>query len=311
MAVTQNVLILDSLFDDLTVEEATAHELGWTTTLWDGAVAALATAQVVVHVRTKVDGTFMDRAPGLQVVGRFGTGLDSVDLAAAAARGVAVVGIRDYCTPELVAHTLGLAFLLERRLDTARAMRLDASSTWTSVARALGVVGRTRAVVIGFGAVGSAVTRSLLATGWSVRVVTEHGAKQARAIGAEPASLDDALADAEVVFLHPALTERTRGMIDDAVLARMPPGALLIDTARIGLIDERAVAVALASGHLAGVGIDARLEPASPLAVLGDHPGLVVTPHVGWYSERSARILRQRTISDTIRAFTVQEEGTA
>ena len=311
MTAVRDVLVLDSVFDDLTVEADAARSVGWSATRWDGSDAALADASVVVHVRTRIDDGFLDRAPGLRVVGRFGTGLDTVDQPAAARRGIAVVGVRDYCTPELVAHTLALAFVLERRLDVARALRLEPSATWDEIGHTVGIVGRTRAAVIGFGAIGSAVTRALLAAGWQVRVVTDHGGDEARALGAEPSELDPVLSWAQVVFLHAGLTERTRGLIDARRLAAMPAGSLLIDTARLGLIDEAAVADAIAGGHLAGVALDARLDPGGPLARLGDDVRLVVTPHIGWYSERSARVLRQRTIIESIAAQPAANGGGA
>jgi len=296
------ILVLDSLFDDLSVESKAAASMGWEVERWDGSDAMLTRTAIAVHVRTRVDVPLLARMPSCRVIGRFGTGLDSVDLVAATQRGIVVMGVRDYCTPELTAHTLGLAFALERQLAAAGRLRLSATATWDEIVRGLPVVGRTRAAVVGFGVIGSAVTRALLAAGFEVLVVTAHAAEAARGLGAQPVDLDEALAAAEMLFLHASLTADTEGLMDRRRIAAMRRDALLIDTARLGLIDEDAVAEALSRGRLGGVALDARLAPHSPLGRLRDDPRLLVTPHVGWYSQRSAEVLRQRTIVDSIAA---------
>jgi phosphoglycerate dehydrogenase-like enzyme len=300
---THSILVLDGLFDDLDVETAVAAARGWSIRRWDGGEPMLREAEAVVHVRTKVDRDLMDRMPACRVVGRFGTGLDTVDQAAAAERGVRVIGVRDYCIPELASLTLGLAFALDRQVDGVRTGTLGADDSWQAIASRVSLPGRTAATVVGLGSVGTAVTRALLAIGIAVRVVTKHGRSSALALGATPAGLAEGLAGAGFVFLHAALTEETRGMIDDKALAQMSPGAILVNTARIGLLDEGAVAASLASGRLAGVGLDARLAPDSPLRPLLGDSRLMITPHIGWYSGRSARELRERTIGASIDAF--------
>jgi D-3-phosphoglycerate dehydrogenase len=296
------LVILDPLLPDIELERSVAASGGWEVERWDGDPASLAGVPAVVHVRTVVDRTLMERASGLRVVGRYGTGLDTVDQAAAADLGIRVVGIRDYCIPELTSHTLGLAFALDRRISAAAAGRLGPDAEWQEVSAAQPIAGRPTATVVGFGTIGRAVTRALLACGFEVRVVTRHGAADAQAAGAMAVPLDAGLADAGFVFLHTSLSAETAGLIDAARIKRMASGTVVVDTARLRLIDEAAVAHALASGHLGGVGLDARLPVASPLrALLGD-PRMLVTPHIGWYSERSARELRQRTIEETIAA---------
>jgi D-3-phosphoglycerate dehydrogenase / 2-oxoglutarate reductase len=305
MAVTNQgtVLVLDSLFDDIDVERDAAASLGWDVVRWDGSDGALSSARVAVHVRTRIDETLLSRMPVCRVVGRFGSGIDTVDTGAASRRGVSVVRIRDYCTPELTAHTLALAFTLERQVQRALELRLAPTSTWDEIGSALPIAGRTCAAVVGFGTIGSAMTRALLGMGMTVSVVTAHGGVEAERLGARSVDLSSALRAAELVFLHVALTPETERLIDRGRLATMRSDALLIDTARLGLIDEAAVAEALAASRLAGVALDARLAEDSPLSRLRGDPQLLVTPHVGWYSARSAGDLRRRTMVDSIRAM--------
>src|SRR5262245_22747619 len=117
MSVRHTLIVLDGLFEDLDIESRVAAEKDWAIARWDGSDAMLRSAEAVVHVRTKVDRTKLDMMPACRVVGRFGTGLDSVDQDAARERGIRVVGVRDYCIPELTSHTLALAFALDRGVD--------------------------------------------------------------------------------------------------------------------------------------------------------------------------------------------------
>jgi phosphoglycerate dehydrogenase-like enzyme len=298
-----SLLVLDGLFDDLDVEAAAASARGWSVERWDGSDAALAAAVAVVHVRTRVDRDLMARMPACRVVGRFGTGLDSVDQTAAQDRGIRVVGVRDYCIPELASHTLGLAFALDRHVADMRSGELGPDDSWQDVAARLRLPGRTTATVIGLGSVGTAVARALAAIGIAVGVVTRRDAAEVRAIGAEPVTMADGLAGAGFVFLHTALTAESERLMHAGTLALMSPDAILVNTARLGLMDEAAVAAALEDGRLGGVGLDARLAPQSPLRPLLGSSHLMVTPHIGWYSARSARELRERTVTATIDAF--------
>lgn len=303
---TRRILVLDSLFDDLELEQAAASTRGWIADRWDGSEQQLGEADAVVHVRTRIDRAFIQRLRHCRVIGRFGVGLDSVDQQAAADHGMAVVNVRDYCIPEMTAHTLALAFSLERRInnwDPEGGLDVD----WQSFARRRPIVGRTRAVVIGLGSIGAAVAGALRQLGYTVVAVTSHGQATADRIGLRTSSLEHALPDADVVFLHTALDASTANLIDARRLVMLPGNSILINTARLGLIDQAAVADALAQGQLGGLGLDARLEASSPLRNFASDPRVLITPHVGWYSERSARVLRERAITNAIDAYATVE----
>lgn len=298
----KQILVLDGLFDDLDVERSVASARGWEIVRWDGSAAPLAQADAVVHVRTRVDRTLIAQLTRSRVIGRFGVGLDSVDQPAAAQHGMAVVNVRDYCVPEMTAHTLALAFGLERRLSGWRNENwLD--TDWQTFAKARPIRGRTRAAVVGVGSIGSAVARALRDLAYDVVVVTSRGRATAERIGLPVVPLEDGLRSADFVFLHVALEPATVNLIDRRGLAMLPPGAVLVNTARLGLLDQGDVAEALASERLGGLGLDARLEQDSPLRRFASDPRVLITPHVGWYSERSARALRERTIINVIDAY--------
>jgi D-3-phosphoglycerate dehydrogenase len=298
----KQMLILDSLFDDLDVERSAASARGWEMQRWDGSAAPLANADAVVHVRTRVDRELIAKLTRCRVIGRFGVGLDSVDQPAAAQYGIAVVNVRDYCIPEMTAHTLALTFALERRLNGWRnADWLD--TDWQTFAKARPIKGRTRVAVVGFGSIGSAVASALRDLAYDVVAVTARGRATAERIGLPVLSIENSLATADFVLLHAALGPTTANLIDRRRLALLQPGAILINTARLGLIDQNAVAEALASERLGGLGLDARLEPESPLRQFANDSRVLITPHVGWFSERSARALRERAIINSIDAY--------
>lgn len=289
------ILVLDSLFESLEVERATAEQVGAEIARWSGDPNELSSADIVVHVRTRVDQPLIAKLTACRVIGRFGTGLDTVDLAAASLAGIQVVRVVDYCIPELCSHTLALAFSLIRRLRELGG--LDAS--WEEVAQSRPIGRHGVAAVVGLGPIGRAVAQAVLAIGFEVLPVTRHE-QSARKLGLAAIPLDDALGQAGLVFLHTAVTPDTAGLIDARRLGIMQPGAILVNTARLGLIDERATADSLRERRLGGLALDARLPPESPLRAFPDDPRVLITPHVGWYSEESAARLRADTIATSV-----------
>lgn len=301
-----NVVVLDSLYASLDVEEQAAAEAGATLSRWDGDPGSLVEADVVAHVRSRVDAELISAMPRCRVISRFGSGIDTVELNAAREAGIAVVTVRHYCTQELATHTLAIAFSLLRRItDTGN--RLDTS--WDEVAAATPIRGYQRATVVGLGAIGRAVASALVALGYEVRAVTRHGRSEAVELGARPVHLEEGFASGDIVFLHTALDDTTARLVDARRLELMPPQALLVNTARLRLLDEDAVADALQSGRLGGLALDAILGPSSPLRLLVGDPRVLITPHVGWYSEESAVRLRRATIVDALAAFAAASEG--
>jgi D-3-phosphoglycerate dehydrogenase len=290
------VVVLDSLFDDLDVETEAAAAEGATVERWSGEKSDLAEATVVAHVRTQVDAAMIASLESCRVIARFGTGIETVDLGAAEAAGIAVVTVRDYCIPELCSQTLGLAFALTRRLqETSR----NADDRWQTIAVEAPLARYDKVAVIGMGSIGARVAAALKVLDHDV-VAVSGSSERAEAVGVPVVPLDEALAFADLVTLHCALDESTRHLIDEERLAVMRPTAVLVDTARLGLLDEAAVAHALEDRRLAGVALDGHLAPDSPLRRLSDDPRLLVTPHLGWYSSDSATELRRATIRDAL-----------
>jgi D-3-phosphoglycerate dehydrogenase/(S)-sulfolactate dehydrogenase len=241
--------------------------------------AAVPAVALVVRNRSQVTRDLLQAAPNVVVVARAGVGLDNIDLAAADELGVVVVAAAGANAASVAEHALALALAVARRIPF-----LDGgvrSGTWE---RSPGteLAGRCWGVV-GLGATGRATAR--LAAGIGMEVVG-HDPFLPADTALEPAirrteDLSELLNCAEVVSLHLAASEASRGIVDEAFLARMKPGSYLINVARGELVDEEALLAALSPGHLGGAGLDVRItEPPGAGDPLALHPLVVSTPHI-------------------------------
>ena len=309
---TPTLVALDTLIDDTEVEGETAEGRGWHFARWDGSDDLLATADAVVHVTTRIDSDFISRLGKCRVIGRFGTGLDTVDLEAARGAGMTVVRVRDYCTPELTAHTLALALCLARLRGPLVTKVTDAQPGWTGYRRQHPFRGDLTAQVVGYGTVGSSVAAALGALHIKTVVTTRHGAQEANDRGFDVVSLHDGLSVADLVLFHLDLSDQTRAIFGPEALRVVRPGALVINTARLQLTDEETLADGIERGVLGGIGLDARPGTSSPLWRVVGRPGVVITPHVGWYSEASLDRLGRATVENSIAAYeqaVLQDDG--
>jgi glycerate dehydrogenase len=254
----------------------------------------VAGAQVVVSNKVVLDSGLLARAQGLRLICVAATGTNNVDLAAARAQGIAVSNVRAYATPAVVQHVFSLLLALSTRLlDYHKAVREGA---WQQAPffclldfpiRELR--GRTLGIV-GLGELGRAVAGVAEAFGMEVLVALRPGSPP------EPGRvpLDALLPQVDVLSLHCPLTPETRGLIGERELALMKRDAILINTARGGIVDEAALAGALRSGRLGGAGVDVlSVEPPAHGNVLLEPgiPNLLVTPHVAWASRESRQRL--------------------
>ncbi len=266
-------------------------------------------AEFILGNKMRLDRTRLAAAARLRLIALAATGTDNIDLAAARELGVGVCNVVGYCTPSVVQHAWSLILSLTQNPTAYH--RVSVGGSWQSglkgrldVHPLRELAGRTLGIV-GWGELGRGVAR--LGEAFGMRVVIANrpgGASQPGRL-----DLDELLRTADIVSLHCPVNAQTRGLIGTAELALMKPGALLINTARGGLVDSAALAAALRSGRLGGAGIDVLAEepPVNGDPLLDPAlPNLIVTPHVAW----AAREARQRCIDEmaaNIRAFLAGE----
>jgi D-3-phosphoglycerate dehydrogenase len=222
-------------------------------------------------------------APGgrLRVIGRAGAGVDTIDVEAATARGIAVMNAPDGNTLAAAEHALSLLFALARHVPRADAGMK--AGQWPKAGLTGFELEGKKLGVIGLGRIGSAVARKARGIGMDVAAYDPFLPPSAAAHGSVPLkTLDELLAWADVVTLHVPRTKETTRLIDAQALARMKRGAYLVNAARGGLVDEAALLEALDAGQLAGAALDTfATEPLPEDSALRAHPKLVLTPHLG------------------------------
>jgi D-3-phosphoglycerate dehydrogenase / 2-oxoglutarate reductase len=242
--------------------------------------------------------------PQLQAIVRYGVGLDTIDLAAAADSGVRVLAVPDYCTDEVADHTLALLLSLTRGIvESDRALR---AGEWPE-ARTFGTVAALRGRrigLVGFGRAGQAVGDRCRACGAEVVAYDPYSdPAELRAAGVEPVDVDEVFRS-DVVSLHLPLTEATAGFVDARRLALMPPHGILLNVSRGGLVDEAALLEALEAGRLGAAGLDVLAdEPAPRDSALRSHPRVALTPHIAFYSPDSLARLRRAAAERLVAAL--------
>lgn len=236
---------------------------------------------VIVRNQTQMRGTVLDAARKLQVIGRLGVGLDNIDMAACAERGIRVFPATGANSLSVVEYVIGTAMTLLRGAYFANAAMLAGEFPKTKL------IGREiagkRMGLVGFGAIARDVARHARALGMEVVAYDPYVVADDEAWAlAERSELDAVLGRADVISLHLPLTPQTRGLINAEAFARMKPDAILINAARGGVMDEAALVAALRAGKLGGAAIDVfEEEPLRDGAkIFADTPNLILTPHI-------------------------------
>lgn len=248
----------------------------------DALAAALADVDaVLVRSATKVPAQALSRASRLKVIGRAGAGVDTIDVDAATARGIAVMNAPDGNTLAAAEHAIALLFALARHVPRADAGMK--AGQWPKAGLTGFELEGKRLGVVGLGRIGSTVARKAQGIGMDVAAHDPFLPASAAVKGSVPLkTLDELLAWADIVTLHVPRTKETTNLLSDARMRAMKPGAMLVNAARGGLVDEAALLRLLDEGHLAGAALDTfATEPLPEDSPLRAHPRLVLTPHLG------------------------------
>ncbi len=235
---------------------------------------------LAVRSATKVTSKILDKAKGLKVIGRAGIGVDNVDIPAATAKGIIVMNTPFGNSITTAEHAVSLMLALARQIPQADAS--TQSGKWEKN-RFMGVEITSKTLgIVGCGNIGSIVADR--AHGLRMKVIAYDpflSPERARDLGVEKVELAELFKRADFVTLHTPLTEKTKNIIDAKALAAMKKGVRIVNCARGGLVDERALRAALDSGHVAGAAFDVFTEEPATANPLFGHPNVVCTPHLG------------------------------
>ena len=261
-------------------------------------------ADAILVTYAKLPGELLRQLTRCKAIGRFGLGVDNIDLAAAKALGIAVNYVPDYCLREVSDHAMALLLALARKVTLAN--KLVQSGRWevpplVPLRRLEGqVLG-----LIGFGNIPRMLAPKAKAFGLKVLAHDPYVAKETlNAAGVEGVSFDNLLARADFISVHVPFLPATRGLMNAAAFAKMKKGACLINTARGPLVDEAALVTALDSGHLGGAALDVvTTEPLPKDSVLLGRDNVILTPHTAFYSVEALEELQSKCANDVARVL--------
>ena len=282
--------------------DAAGHELQLTQSATEEEVIANAAgADALVVQYAPITAAVLDALPSVRAVGRYGVGVDTVDVEAATQRGVAVCNVPDYGTEAVSDHAIALALATVRGL---RVLDREVRSGAPDLQRATPIqqLSTLRFGVLGFGRIGQATARKAAGLGFDVAVTDirlETGTSTEE--GWPVLALAELLQRSDVLSVHTPLDPSTQHLLNAETLAQLPAGATVVNTARGGVVDTDAIAAALASGHLQGAGLDVFEDEPLP----ADHPltrfdRCILTPHAAFYTEQSYTELKRRTVQNVV-----------
>lgn len=260
-------------------------------------IERLAQADVVIVNKVELNADVLSQCPHLRLICVAATGTNNVDLAAAALHGIAVCNVRGYSTASVVQHVFALMLALVTRLPQYHQAVAQGdwgrSNMFCLLDYPIREISGMTLGIVGYGALGRAVADVARAFGMQVLIAQRPGGEPVP----DRIALDQLLPLIDVLSLHCPLTPQTQRLIGTREFGLIKKGAILINTARGGIVDESALALSLRSGQLAGAGVDVLARepplPDNPL-LASDIPNLIVTPHIAWASVQS----RQRLLAE-------------
>ena len=266
------------------------------------AVARDADAVLVTYAR--LTGDLLRQLRKCKAIGRFGLGVDNIDVAAARELGITVTYVPDYCMHEVSDHAMALILALCRKVAQSNALVQARRWEMGPLVPIHRLAGRVLGLV-GFGNIPRTLAPKAKAFGLRVVAHDPYVSPQALVTAqVEGISLDRLLEISDIVSIHAPLTPATRGLINGEVLQKMKKGALLINTARGPLIDEAALVTALDSGHLGGAALDVvAVEPLPKDSRLVGRDNVLLTPHTAFYSVEALEELQTKCASDVARVL--------
>ena len=302
------VLQTDFAWSDVTIERGVIEDAGHRLVAGpsEPSPAAAVEAMVAEHDPAAILTCWADisaeairRPTALRIVQRLGVGLDNIATEAATARGAWVTNVPDYCVEEVSDHAVALAYAWFR--GVVHFDRAVKAGQWDPSGARLRRGATLTAGILGMGRIGRCTARKLAALGMTV--LGHDIASPPEAVPVRMVGLDQLAAEADIIVVHLPLTDETHHMVDAAFLARVKPGAFLINVSRGPVVDNDALIAALDAGRLAGAGLDVVEGEPSPPAALVARADVIATPHVAFSSDASLAELRQRGAEEVVRVL--------
>jgi D-3-phosphoglycerate dehydrogenase len=261
-------------------------------------------ADAILVTYAKLPGELLRQFRRCKAIGRFGLGVDNIDIAAAAELGITVTYVPDYCMQEVSDHAMALLLALARKVPQSNALVQAGRWDMPAVVPIHRLAGRVLGLV-GFGNIPRALAPKAKAFGLRVVAHDPYVSQHAlAAAGVEGMSFDRLLEISDFVSIHAPLLPATRGLFNADVFRKMKQGACLINTARGPLVDEDALLAALDSGRLAGAALDVvAVEPLPKQSRLIGRDNVVLTPHTGFYSVEALNELQTKCAADVARVL--------
>jgi D-3-phosphoglycerate dehydrogenase len=270
----------------------------------DDILAVARDADAILVTYAKLPGELLRQLRRCKAIGRFGLGVDNIDIAAAAELGITVTYVPDYCMQEVSDHAMALLLALARKVPQSNALVQAGRWDMPAVVPIHRLAGRVLGLV-GFGNIPRALAPKAQAFGLRVVAHDPYVSQHAlAAAGVEGMSFDRLLEISDFVSIHAPLLPATRGLFNAEVFRKMKQGACLINTARGPLVDEDALLAALDSGRLAGAALDVvAVEPLPKQSRLIGRDNVVLTPHTGFYSVEALNELQTKCAADVARVL--------
>jgi D-3-phosphoglycerate dehydrogenase / 2-oxoglutarate reductase len=304
------VPVTDSTFPNLEPERSVLGEIGASLSSHQcktesEVIAATRGAKVVLVQFAPITRRVLEMLPSNATVIRYGVGVDNIDLLAAKELRVRVANVPDYCLDEVADHTVAMMLSMLRKLMPLEKELRAGGWNGIGVSNPILPLKRTTLGFVGLGRIGQAVLERLRAFGCrfmaSDPMLTSEKAQQ---LGVELCSLEKLLPESDAISLHSPLTPATQHLINADRLATMKPSAIVVNSARGGLIDSQALAEALRAGKLGGAALDVfETEPLEPDSPLRDLEQVRLTPHMSWYSEDAMERLQRLAAEEAVRAL--------
>jgi len=263
-------------------------------------------ADGIVSVLTPMTAKVINTLKKCQIIVRRGIGYDIVDTKAAAAKGIPVANVPDYCVEEVADHAMTLLLCAVRKVIPGREHVRDGH--WLGDFKQLEPIPALKDCtlgLVGFGRIAREVAIRAKSFGMKVQatdpyIPDEVGAQH----GVKLVSLDELITSSDFISIHAPLTDDTRDLISKREFAKMKPTAILINTARAAVVNEEALIEALQSGKIAVAAFDVMAQeppkPDNPLLKMGN---MIITPHTAWYSDRASRVLGEKVAEEILRVF--------